>query len=105
MDEWYVLASGQQYGPVSRDVMRDWIAHGRVGPTSLIWRPGLAQWEAAQVHFMFSSGDAAPSAPQPQTPMEGCAAVAGAPTMTYGPIIRKKPGKLKAIAIMTLIAG
>ncbi len=45
---WYVRpASGGQYGPAAPDVLRAWIAEGRVGPDALVWREGWREWQAA----------------------------------------------------------
>jgi len=48
---WYIRPpSGGQYGPASRDVMRAWLAEGRITPDSLVWREGWRDWkEAIQV--------------------------------------------------------
>ncbi|MBM4002960.1 MAG: DUF4339 domain-containing protein [Planctomycetes bacterium] len=46
---WYVRPpSGGQYGPARGDVMKKWIAEGRVGPDSLVWREGWSDWRSAQ---------------------------------------------------------
>lgn len=45
---WYVQPpSGGQYGPASGDIMRTWIAEGRVTRDSLVWREGWAEWKLA----------------------------------------------------------
>jgi len=45
---WYVRpASGGQFGPATGDVMRAWIAEGRVGSDSLVWREGWRDWQQA----------------------------------------------------------
>jgi hypothetical protein len=42
---WYVRpASGGQYGPATGDIMRAWLAEGRVGADSLVWREGWPEW-------------------------------------------------------------
>jgi len=48
---WYVRPpSGGQYGPADREVMRAWLAEGRVTPDSQVWREGWRDWkEAADV--------------------------------------------------------
>lgn len=48
---WYVRPpSGGQYGPADAQVLRGWIAEGRVARTALLWREGWPQWrEAAEV--------------------------------------------------------
>lgn len=48
---WYVRpAAGGQFGPARGELMRGWIAEGRVSADSLVWRDGWADWRnAAQV--------------------------------------------------------
>jgi hypothetical protein len=45
---WYVRPpTGGQYGPAAANVMRAWLAEGRVGATSLVWRAGWPEWRSA----------------------------------------------------------
>ena len=45
---WYVRPpSGGQFGPARGDVMRKWIAEGRVSSDSLVWREGWSDWQNA----------------------------------------------------------
>ncbi|MGB7325895.1 MAG: DUF4339 domain-containing protein [Rubripirellula sp.] len=45
---WYVRPpSGGQYGPASGELLKQWIAEGRVAATALIWRDGWPQWRSA----------------------------------------------------------
>jgi hypothetical protein len=48
---WYVRPpSGGQFGPAGRDIMRGWLAEGRINADSLVWREGWRDWQpAAQV--------------------------------------------------------
>ena len=49
---WYVRPpSGGQYGPADADVLKGWIAEGRVAKTALIWRDGWPQWREAAEAF------------------------------------------------------
>ncbi|NIP86001.1 MAG: DUF4339 domain-containing protein [Planctomycetales bacterium] len=49
---WYVRpASGGEYGPAEADVMRKWLAEGRVGVDSLVWREGWPDWRLASATF------------------------------------------------------
>lgn len=59
---WYVRPpGGGQYGPARGDVMRKWIAEGRVSSDSLVWREGWADWRNASQLFpnLASAGTAA----------------------------------------------
>jgi hypothetical protein len=66
---WYVRPpSGGQFGPARGDVMRKWIAEGRVSSDSLIWREGWTDWQTAGKLFpnlQSVSGGAATAAPAP----------------------------------------
>ena len=49
---WYVRPpSGGQFGPAGRDVMRTWLAEGRISPDSLVWREGWRDWQEAAAVF------------------------------------------------------
>lgn len=82
---WYIRPpSGGQYGPATADVMRKWIAEGRVSGDSLVWREGWRDWEeAASVFPQLASSDAIPdiesiladNTPTPQAPLQSGPAV------------------------------
>ena len=45
---WYVRPpNGGQYGPATGEILRQWIAEGRVATTALLWRDGWPQWREA----------------------------------------------------------
>ncbi len=49
---WYVRPpSGNQYGPASGDVIRRWVAEGRVTAECLVWREGWTDWRQAGTLF------------------------------------------------------
>jgi len=54
---WYIRPpSGGQFGPASRDVMKAWIAEGRVAPDALVWREGWRDWREAGAVFPHLGG-------------------------------------------------
>lgn len=55
---WYVRPpSGGQFGPAAGDIMRSWLAEGRVSADSLLWREGWRDWqEAGSVFPQLRSG-------------------------------------------------
>ena len=60
---WYVRPpSGGQYGPARGDIMRKWIAEGRVSSDSLVWREGWTDWQNAGKLFptLNAAGSASP---------------------------------------------
>ncbi len=50
--DWYVRPpNGNQYGPASNEVMKSWIAEGRIGSQSIVWRTGWTDWLPASRVF------------------------------------------------------
>jgi len=95
---WYVRPpSGGQYGPARGDVMRKWIAEGRVTGTSLVWREGWPDWRNA--------GEALPELSRPTMPAEPAVAVvapAAARSTTRYVAGRKKSNALAITALVLL---
>jgi DNA-directed RNA polymerase subunit RPC12/RpoP len=49
---WYVRPpSGEQYGPAAGEVLRCWLAEGRISGDTLVWREGWTDWREAQSLF------------------------------------------------------
>jgi hypothetical protein len=49
---WFVRPpSGGQFGPAPGNVLRDWIAEGRVTPDTFVWCEGWPEWQRAQAVF------------------------------------------------------
>jgi hypothetical protein len=43
---WYVRpSSGGQFGPATADIMRGWLAEGRVSADAFVWREGWRDWQ------------------------------------------------------------
>lgn len=43
--QWYYAVKGQQFGPVEQDALIALINEGKVGPSDLVWNPGMGnQW-------------------------------------------------------------
>ncbi|HEV7279224.1 MAG TPA: GYF domain-containing protein [Pirellulaceae bacterium] len=64
---WYVRTpQGGQYGPAAGDIMRKWIAEGRVQADFWVWREGWGDWQKASSSIPSlrrAGGVAAPMAP------------------------------------------
>lgn len=45
--EYYVAENGQQVGPLGLQQLREKIAAGTLGPTTLVWTDGMADWQPA----------------------------------------------------------
>ncbi len=55
--EWMYFVDGQQHGPVSSQGLRQLAAAGKLSPTDLVWREGLAEWApAAKLKGLFPVG-------------------------------------------------
>lgn len=68
--DWYVIAGGQQVGPISAQQMRDMAASGQLQPTDTVWKEGMPNWVPAKSvkGLPFASGGAG-GALQPQAPI------------------------------------
>jgi uncharacterized Zn finger protein (UPF0148 family) len=61
--QWYTCTqTGEQYGPVTGQVLSKWLEEGRVAGESLVWREGWAEWQKSAAVF--------PSL-RPQSPLAG----------------------------------
>jgi hypothetical protein len=45
---WHVVENGQARGPLTRDQLAAAIAAGRVGADTLVWSPGMPEWQPAR---------------------------------------------------------
>jgi uncharacterized membrane protein len=63
MKEWHCIVGGKPYGPVSEDVLKGWIAEGRLKPDDLVWTAGMPDWvHAVTVPGLFGAGPSQPTA-------------------------------------------
>lgn len=54
---WYVRPStGEQLGPVDRDIVKSWLSAGRITADTLVWREGWADWKAGSDVFESLAG-------------------------------------------------
>ena len=99
---WYVRPpSGGQFGPATSDIMRAWIAEGRISPDSLVWREGWRDWKGASDTFpQLGAGEA----------KLGLEAIASAPTAStrgagggYRRLSRRRSTGLNVAIITVLI--
>jgi uncharacterized protein (TIGR00266 family) len=68
MTEWYYAKNNQQNGPISTTALQAMASDGRLLPTDLVWKEGLADWTpASRVENLFKHQAAAssPAAPPP----------------------------------------
>jgi len=67
MGQWYCHASGQQYGPVTEETLREWLRQGRVRPADLVWTEGMGNWAQAGSIPSFFASDGGLTPPVPPT--------------------------------------
>jgi len=106
---WYVRPpGGDQYGPARGDIMRRWIAEGRVSGDSLVWREGWTDWrQASQVFTSLPSAlpqpPPTPSAAAPAAKEETPPAVPRSTRLTNRYESRKKSGSGMGIAVIVVL--
>jgi hypothetical protein len=68
---WYVRPpTGGQFGPATSEIIRGWLAEGRISADTLVWREGWRDWQEAggvfpQLNFAFSNPLSALNIPEP----------------------------------------
>jgi predicted Zn finger-like uncharacterized protein len=111
--EWYVAIGQAQVGPLPlAEVKRKWEA-GDVGPDSLVWRPGMGDWQplsavAELANYLAPIPRAAPqparSEPQPSRPEPQAAkerrSATPAPSPAAGADVSWKPAGASALAAL-----
>jgi uncharacterized protein (TIGR00266 family) len=69
MIEWHYSQGGKQLGPVTGAELKSLATQGRLKPTDLVWKDGMADWVPAnQVHGLFDPSVAPPSSSSPAPP-------------------------------------
>jgi hypothetical protein len=77
---WYVRPpGGDQYGPARGDIMRRWLAEGRVSTDSLVWREGWSDWLTASEVFPSLKPAAAQPPALPSAPSTAAASTRSEP--------------------------
>lgn len=85
---WYVRPpTGGQFGPATADVMRNWIAEGRVSPDSLVWREGWRDWQEAGTVFPALGAEEGGAAPVAGAPPSAGRHAARPRSKASGPLI------------------
>jgi hypothetical protein len=66
-------ADGKEYGPISTDQMRQWIAEGRVNMQTRVLAEGTSDWKPLSEFPEFATAAPLPGAPAPGFPAYGAA--------------------------------
>src|SRR5271168_5347536 len=86
-------ADGAEYGPVSGDQLREWIAEGRADARTRARAEGSAEWKPLIEYLEFASALAGKPAPPP---------VAGRVPTTIGPIPTAPRNNRMAVAALVM---
>lgn len=105
---WYLRPpSGGQYGPATREIMRTWLAEGRITPDSRVWHEGWQDWKEASAVFPQSSfRQVAPTAPVSDA-MPELESILGQqgdePLPAWSPPPRRGPSLSRVLVISVLV--
>lgn len=66
---WYFMQDGAQQGPISEDALQAMAREGRLQPTDMVWKSGMAEWQQAnQIDVLPFSTPAPPIPAAPAAP-------------------------------------
>lgn len=72
MDPFYLYINNQQVGPVNPPQLQQYLQAGQLTPDTLVWKNGMAQWQAAktvpELQSLFASNCPPPIPPAPPMP-------------------------------------
>jgi type IV pilus assembly protein PilA len=114
MSDWYYSAGNdQRQGPLSSDDLVAQFRHGRIGPDTLVWRDGLAQWKPLQdfaTELGLANSSGAPL-PPPLPPSRPASAPYASPAQTApksglsGCMIALIVGAVVAVPMVAILAA
>ncbi len=99
--QWYCLIGGQQYGPVAEEVLKTWIAQGRLGAADRVWRQGLSDWQSVGNTFGIPATAVPPALPH----ASAAAPPPVPPPMPPPQVVYMRPAPTAPGAIGSLICG
>jgi hypothetical protein len=92
----------RQYGPITADVLRGWIAQGRVNGQTQIQAEGSSDWRPISEFPEFATALSGPVSPPPPPPTSPAATPTPAPISFPQP---SQPTKTSGMAIASLVLG
>jgi hypothetical protein len=109
MQQWYCHVQGQQYGPVTREQLAQWLRDGRIGSGTYVWREGMAEWAplSAVAELRGVTGASVPPLPA-RPPIQRSYAPYGYAPVAMPPPGPRTPEVLKvgvALYILSFVAG
>jgi hypothetical protein len=64
--QWYYTDQGQRRGPVSPEQLKQLATSGRIQPSDMVWKQGMAQWAAAsEIKGLWPEGVLVPTSESP----------------------------------------
>ena len=84
---------GKEYGPISAEGVTNWLQEGRANGDTRIKEVGAEEWQCVRDLPEFASAFSTAISAPPAGPV------------TQHPVAGQKPGKIQAIAIITLVQG
>lgn len=89
---WYYAESGQQVGPYSEREMQSLLENKKIGPTTAVWKTGMAEWlPVTQVAELSDTPTQTPAKPTPAP----TASTEDAPRLKLGPARQYQKVNLK----------
>ena len=88
---------GKEYGPISTEGATNWLQGGRANGDTRIKEVGAEEWQCVRDLPEFASAFSTAISAPPAGPVT--------PSPAAGQFPQQKPGKLQAMAIMTLVGG
>ena len=69
IDPFYLYLNGQQVGPVQQQQLQQYVQAGQLTPDTMVWKNGMAQWQAAKtvpdLQQLFAANCPPPMPPAP----------------------------------------
>ena len=106
-EEWYAHFNNSNQGPVDLKGMKNWIALGMVNKETMIWRPGMSEWQSAELirAEWFGASNAGKSiSQQPQTHSDSLSSGAGSQGDLSTTLVRMRVSVL-FLAITGVVIG
>lgn len=106
-EEWYAHFNKSNQGPVDLKGMKNWIATGMVNKETMIWKPGMSEWQSAELirSEWFGPSTAGQSVSQPsQTHSDSSSSGAGPEGDLSNNLVRMRASVL-FLAITGVVIG
>ena len=106
-EEWYAHFNNSNQGPVDLKGMKNWIASGKVNKETMIWRPGMSEWQSSELirAEWFGASNAGKSiSQQPQTHSDSLSSGAGSQGDLSTTLVRMRVSVL-FLAITGVVIG